>query len=261
MKKTKKTLIILYVVIVVSMVTPISAMATSPGPQTMTLVVINAPKGLEISIASEEALGEWFQARVSSRAWETHYQFYLSRESAGIWPYDDITILTNSKKYGEFEMTFPVANQRWFSYKLDLETRTVTQAYTHGRNLLIALCWLAPLFIAESIVFFSFGYRREKSWMIFALENFTMQGLFIGVWSILHIIINYNVFLLIFTLFLPLLMIPGIRIVKLVAEILIFRTNVLEHSKARTTACVVVMNIVGAIVVILLGIHLPLPAL
>ena len=261
MKKSKKIIVALLIVIIVSSVTPITAMATSPGPQTMTLLVINAPKDLEISIVHDEVSGDWLQARVSNRLWETYYEFSLSRESAGIWPYDDITILINSKKYGEFEMTLPKANQRWFTYRLDLETQTISQAYTHGRNLIIALCWLIPLVIIDGIVFLLFGYRQKQSWKVFAIENPAFHCLFIGVWSLLLIIAEYNPFILLFLLLIPVLLIPGARIAKLIVEINLFRGVVKEHSKARATTCVVVMNIVGTIVVIFLGIHLPLPAL
>ena len=257
--KTKKSLIVVLIVIIISLITPITAMAMSPAPQSMTIVVINAPNDLEIIIVHDEYYEGWFRPRVNSRLWETYYQFSLSRASAGIWPYDDMTILINSEKYGEFNMTFPVP-RRDFAYKLDLETQTLTQAYSHGRNLIIALCWLAPLFMIDSAVFFLFGHRKKRSWMIFALENLAMQGLFIGVWSLLHIVFS-NFFLLLLFLFIPLLLIPIARGVKLAVDIVIFRGKIGEHPKPHATACAVVMTLIGTLAVIILGIILPLPAL
>ncbi|MDR2600400.1 MAG: hypothetical protein LBC73_09005 [Oscillospiraceae bacterium] len=259
MIKTKKFLLVVKLVVILSFITSATAMATSPAPQSMTIVVLNAPIDLEICIVHDVDLGSLSNSRVSSRLWETYYRFYLSDESAGYWHDEYITILASSEKYGEFEITFPVPG-RDFSLKLDLETQTFSQPYTHVRNLFIALCWLIPLFIIDSIVFLSFGYRQKRSWMIFSIENLAMQVLFIGVWSLYHITFS-NIFILILFLFIPLLLIPGVRCCKLVLEIIVFRNKITEKSMIRSTSCAIVMNMIGTFVVILLGINLPLPAL
>jgi len=252
--KTKKSLIVVLIVITISLITPATAMATTPATPSMTIVVINAPDDLEISIVHDEDNENWYRARVNSRLWETYFQYYL------FGSYDDMTILINSEKYGEFEMTFPMPRAVVFALKLDLETQTLTQAYSHGRNLIIVLCWLAPLFLIDSAVFLLFGHRKKRSWKIFALVNLLMQGLFIGVWSLYHIVFM-NSFFLILLLFFPLLLIPIARGVKLALEIVIFRSEIGEHSKAQVTACAGVMNLIGTLAVIILGIILPLPAL
>jgi len=259
MKKTKKILTVFLIVTIVSLVAPTTAMAMSSGPQMMTIVIVNAPKDLEISIVHEKALGESYQARVSNKLWETYYRFSLSEEFDSNWLYEEITILIKSEMNGEFERTFPVPRGD-FTLKLDLETRTVTQPYTHGRNAIIALCWLIPLIVIDGIVFLLFGYRKKQSWKIFVLENPVMHGLFVGIWSLFHII-NSNFFILLLILFVPFILLPGVRIVKLAMEISLFRGAIKEHSESRATVCAVVMNIVGTIVVILLGMHLPFPAL
>ena len=257
--KTKKSLVVIFAVIIIGCITPTTAMAMTPGPQLMNIVVINAPEDLRIHIVHDDYYGEYFQARARRRLWETLYQFYLEKESTSGWPYEDITIYVNSKKHGGFELTFPVPRGD-FSVKIDLETQTITHPYSHGRNLIIVLCWLIPLFVLDSIVFLLFGHRKKRSWKIFTLINLTMQCLFVGVWSLYHIVF-LDFFLLLMFLFIPLLLIPITRVAKLTAETTMFQRKILENSKARVTVCAVVMNLVGTFAVILLGINLPLPAL
>jgi len=241
---------------------PTTAMAmVTPGPQAMTIVVINAPEDLAISIVHYEELeiGDNWLARefTSRRLWETYHRFPLCTEPAGFWPYDDITILVNSQEYGAFELTFPVPGRRSFAVRLDMETQTVTAAYSHVRNLIIALCWLVPLFATDSMIFSLFGHRQKRSWKVFALTNLAMQGLFLGIWSLFHIFFAPHIFLAVMTA----LFIPGARVVKWNAEYLVCKIIIDEHSRARGTACVAVMNLIGIFIVILLGIHIPLPAL
>ena len=257
--KTKKSLIVILAVIIIICISPTTAMAMTPGPHLMNIVVINAPEDLRINIVHDDYYGEYFRTHVSSRLWETYYRFRLDEGSASSWPYEDITIFVNSKKYDGFELTFPVPRGN-FSLKIDLDTQTITQPYSHGRNLIIVLCWLIPLFVLDSIVFLLFGHRKERSWKIFALVNLAMQGLFIGVWSLYNIVFP-DVFLLLMFLFIPLLLIPMARVAKFTVEVIIFRYKIGEKSKTRATVCAVVMNLIGTFSVILLGINLPLPAL
>jgi len=257
MTKASKALTIIFGIIIVSLITPTTAMAmVTPGSQMMTLVVINAPDDLEMQILHYEDLDDWFRARVNSRLWETYYRFILCTEPASGWPYEEITILISSEEHGEFEMTFPVPHSwRDFSFRIDLETQTFTQAYTHVRNLLIVLCWIIPLFLIDSLVFFLFGHRKKESWKVFAITNLAMQGLFLGIWSVFHIFLSSNIFFAVMTI----LLIPGARLAKWIVEIVVYKTTITEHSKTRSIACALAINLIGVFLVILLGMHIPLP--
>ena len=254
--KARRVLIILLTVIITSLTMPTHAMAMlSPAPQQMTVVVFNPPEDLEISIVYEEELGDYFNARISSRLWETSYQFDLCTETAGSWPHEDITILISSEEYGTFSMTFLLPHS-WhdFAIRLDLETQTISQAYSHGRNLIIALCWLIPLFFIDSAIFFLFGHRKKESWKVFTKINLIMQGLFIGAWSLTHIAFwPLGIFIA------PLILV--VLGVKWGVGITWYGNTVMETSKARGIVCAIVMNLIGLFVVYFLATHLPLPAL
>ena len=261
----KKVIMIILAVVIISLTisTPVQAMVT-PGPQELTIVVINAPEDLAMQIVYDGELETdgTFQiegrGRRSRRAWETYYRFNLCSEPQGVWPYEDITILISSAKYGEFEITIPVPSwhfRRAFAIRLDLETQTFSSAYSYGRNLIILLCWLIPLFAIDSLVFFIFGYRNKESWKVFVQKNLIMHGIFIGFWFLLHLVLIPSIIGIIFA---PLVLV--IWAVKLIVEITVYKRDIVEQSKQRAILCAVLMNLIGAFILILLGMYIPLPA-
>ena len=263
--KIRKVIAVILVAVIISlaMATPVHAMVT-PGSQELTIVVINAPVDLAMQIVYDGELETDGTFRVeengrrSSRAWETYYRFSLSSEPQGVWPYEEITVLISSGEYGEFEITIPVPSwhfRREFAIRLDLETQTFSPAYSHGRNLIIALCWLIPLFAADSLIFFIFGYRNQRSWRTFVQKNLIMHGIFVGFWFLLHLFLIPTI---IGILFAPVLLF--IWVAKLIVEVTVFKRDVVEKSKKRAVLCALLMNLIGAFILILLGMYVPLPA-
>jgi hypothetical protein len=238
----------------------------TPAPQEMTILVINAPEDLEMQIDYCEDLGSSFQARTSRRLWETTFRFYLTEVPATVWHYEEITVLASSEEYGEFRVTTPVPRWGDFSIRLDLETQSISQGYTHGRNLMIICMWLFPLFALDSFVFFLFGHRAKQSWKTFTQVNLAMQILFVGGWSLFHVLFSSNVVLALLAILSMPLLIPGARIAKWIVEIILYRKRITEFSvitgsASRITVCAVVMNSLGLLTVIILGVLLPLPRL
>lgn len=264
MRKVKILLIVLLLATLISLVT-----ACTPRPQSVTVVVINAPEDLRISfiamyIVDDEESEHHIRPWVSDRLWETYYRYSfcccfcccLSAPPLG-WSSDEFKIRANSEEYGEFEVTLPILDWQDISVRLDLETQTISPAYTHVRNLLILLLWLASLFVFDSIVFFLFGYRKKQSWKLFIRENLLMHMLFMFVWVLFHT----NVFGSLPITIMLFIYILGARIAKWVIEVKYYRNKIEEHSNARGVACAVTMNTIGIAVVILLGIHIPLPGI
>jgi hypothetical protein len=232
----------------------------TPGPTEMSIIVINAPEDLDIQIVYHEDLPSFFRARISRRLWETRFRFHLSEHPATSWHHEEITISARSSEFGEFEVTFPRFVAGRYSIRLDLRTQTISNADSHGRNLGILLLWLIPLFGIDSAIFYLFGHREKRSWKMFILINLTMQGLFFEALALYYIGFSGELIMGIVTL--SILTFPLARVVKLVVEITIYRRVITERSEItgttwRTTLCVVVMNLLGSIATIVLGMTLP----
>ena len=271
----KERILIGYILIIIgSLVLPIISFAMyTPSPQTMTIVVINSPEDLEISMVSPperwnhmyyEGYSSWFDARVSSRMWETYYRFNLCTEPAGRWRYDEISMLVSSDRYGEFEMIFPVPQgdglrNRHFAIQLNLQNQSFTEGYPLARNMMILLCWLIPFIGIGSLIFFLFGYREKGSWQLLVISNLIIYSFFMVNWFLLHMVFTSSLVWILLTLIAG-ICVPGILIAKWIAESRIFKEHIEEHSKVRGKVCVATMNLAGIGVVILLVMYFPLPA-
>ena len=274
--KAKKRILFSYILIIISsLAMPIVSFAMyTPSPQTMTIVVINPPEDLEISMVSSpepwwsylyyEDYCSWFDARVNSRMWETYYRFNLCTEPAGRWRYDEINMLVSSDRYGEFEMIFPVPQgdglrNRHFAIQLNLQNQSFTEGYPLARNMMILLCWLIPFFGIGSLIFFLFGYREKGSWQRLVISNLIVYSFFMVNWFLLQMVFTSSLVWILLTLIAG-ICVPGILIAKWIAESRMFKEHIEEHSKVRGKVCVATMNLAEIGVVILLAMYFPLPA-
>lgn len=275
--KIKKRILLSYILLMIgSLAVPIVSFAMyTPSPQSMTVVVINSPEDLEISIVSPpepwwsegyyESNSTWFDGIVSSRMWETYYHFFLCTEPAGRWRYEEIDMLIRSDRYGEFVMTFPVPQEsglrsRHFAIQLNLQDQSFTEGYPLVRTLIILLTWLIPFIGMGSLALFLFGYREKKSWQRLVKSNLIVYSFFMVNWFLLHMVFTSSLVWILFTLAAG-LSLPGILIGKWIAESRIFKKHIEEHSKLRGRMCVAMMNLAGIGVVILLAKYFPLPAI
>jgi hypothetical protein len=234
--------------------------ACTPPPIEMTIIVVNAPEDLVIQIVYYEELGSFFRARVCRRWWETRYRIPLSEGHGWGWHHDEITISVRSSEFEEFELTFPRPHYGNFTIGVEVETQAIFHPFSHGRNLIIMLLWIISLLAFDSAVFLAFRHKEKQSWKMFIRINLTMQWLFVGAWLIFHTTSSVGAIILSF------LSIPLAKIAKFIVEIIMYRKVITEHSeitgtKGRITLCAVLMNILGLIATISLGMTLPLPRL
>jgi len=114
MSKIKIILIMILLAVVVSLVT-----ACQPPPLNITVVVINAPEDLRISLTAVHIIDDVESERqvrpgVINRLWETNYCFifdYWEPLPKG-WPNEDAIISVSSERHGEFEVYFPWNSSR-----------------------------------------------------------------------------------------------------------------------------------------------------
>ena len=240
--------------------------ACTPPPPEMTIIVVNAPEDLVIQIVYHEDLGGFFRARVSRRWWETRYRFPLSTYHTQTWPHDEITISASSEEFESFEVTIPTSVASRNSIRLNLNTQTISNPYSHGRNVIIVLLWIVILFAFDSVIFLAFWHKEKQSWKMFTIINIPLQWLFVGAWLAFHIASTIGTLEAVGVMALSILAIPLARIAKFIAEMIIYEKTITEHSAVsgftgRTNACVIAMNMLGLIPVIRLAMTLPLPRL
>ncbi len=164
----KKIISLAVAFIALLFVMPISAYANSAEPPRFTIVSSNVPDDAEIYVTGTDDCGKW-AAFKSETAWETYFQSYA--ESS------DGKYIVNVES-AEKNLEFTVVTDRSYSilYTLDFKNETMTEGERPYRTPLLIALRVALTLMIEGVVFFAFGYRKKKSWVIFAVLNIITQG-------------------------------------------------------------------------------------
>jgi len=141
--------------------------ANAPPPPTISIVVSDAPKDLELSIGSEKA------HRID-KIFESYFTFYLE--------FTDIEYtLIITECNNTFEIALPQLQKYNNLFRLDLGNRNLSPGTSSWRPYEFASITLVLTLLVEGIIFFLFGYIKRSSWIIFLATNIVTQG-FLYIW-------------------------------------------------------------------------------
>lgn len=199
--------------------------ANSAEPPSILIIVSNAPTDLEISIGNTKAIR-------TDKVIESYYTFY-SRDLKSAYYTVNVTI-----KDSTFEIRLDAPLKLYNNiFTLDLERQTLTPGKSLSRSIGLTSTRIILTLLIEAIVFFLFGYRKKKSWLIFLIVNLFTQGL-LNVWlnGITTPLESYIV----------LTLIAG-EILVFIVEMLAFLTFVREHGRPRTALYVITANLLSLI--------------
>jgi hypothetical protein len=193
------------------------------------IIVPNAPDDLEISIGSEVT---FTKAKVTDKIIERYYTFYY-RDVQKVSDYT-LRIMSGNIHY-DISLDKP-PNYHNNIYTLDLDTQTLTQGKSLSRSILLISLRVILTLILEGIVFWQFGFRKERSWKAFVVINLITQG-WLNLWiNSFSPLVSYLLFSLIFA-----------EIIILFVETLLFTIFTKEHSKATTITYVLCSNILSLV--------------
>lgn len=164
-------------------ITPVKANAAMP--PILTVVVVNPPDDLSLSIALTQA--EQTETKLLERqdiAWEAKFKYFDHHFWSNSELYNNAKLIVASKDYN-FEVDLGLENGKMVCRlcTLDLNSQTLSKGFPAWRApVTIALRVILTLLI-EGIVFYLFGYREKRSWIIFLIVNLITQG-------VLHILLS-----------------------------------------------------------------------
>lgn len=185
------------------------------------------------------------------RGWEMQYA--LRREAVyGIttwygntYDFKDATMIV---EYGGEVKTIPIPaellSERGSEDYLTLHWRTgQLTALSKWRAPALLLMWVAIAMAAEGVVYYLYGYRSKRSWLVFFLVNLVTQGAHHTLVSGINVDTNR---IKVYVLFIPLLFL---------VEMLAFVMFVDERSRDRTVSFAVVGNLASqAVLALLMGV-------
>lgn len=183
----KKKAIPLVLAFVFCLLLPLPARANAAEPPQLSVVVLNPPQGLELSLVfSWEGQEEPVPAEATRLAWEGYYLF-RPFNFPGFWegsssPQDMAVALLVETPEESFTLPLDTQflNQDTGAYYnnlcvLDLQSRTLTAGQPWWRQPLLVVLRVALTLALEGLIFYLWGYQEKRSWIIFLVVNLVTQ--------------------------------------------------------------------------------------
>jgi hypothetical protein len=197
----------------------------SAEPPSILIIVTNAPDDLEISMGPAH-----LKARREDKATESHFSFYRSELKTT----DNIITVTTGGKTFEVSPDVPLQNYKNI-FTLDLKNQKLIPGTPLSRTIGSVSMRVFLTLLIEAIIFFLFGYRSKRSWLVFVIVNlFTQAGLN---YFLINNVLSFSSYL-IFSLI-------ALEIVVFIVELLAFSLFVNEHRRSRTALYVFTANLLG----------------
>lgn len=236
---SNKILYIVLVVVFISFVCGSVVAANAAEPPSIFIIVPNAPDDLRITINGVEASRR-------DKPFEKYYLFY-DRDLQS----DSVYLLQVSTDGSTFEISL---ERPFYIYKsvftLDLNNKVLTPGKNQSRSIAFIILRVLITLMVEGFVFYLFGFRQRRSWVVFLIINLITQGL-LNLWiSGLFPFPDYVFYVYIQLLF--------IEILVIIAELMAFLLLVKEQSRLRIIVYVVATNILSLLMGMILITSLPI---
>lgn len=243
MNKRKTTWIMLAAFLLLLCLLPVTSFANSAEPPSLVVIVAGAPEDVQITVLEENLESS---PQKESNFFEDVFIFYrddtIHHEAARLQ-------VTGSGE--KFEVTVKKELVKGYQtlVTLDFQTRTVTPGKLLSRQVVLTAIRVICTLLIEGVVFFLFGFRKLRSWLVFLVMNLLTQGL-LNLW--INSLVSWfpsfpyeSFFLVFFEIFI------------ILAESLIFILLIKEQNKIRIFGFVLTANIASWILGGLLIQHLP----
>lgn len=212
--------------------------ANAAEPPSIFIIVPNAPDDLQITL-----IPDGINARKTSKSFETYFSFYLYDLQGTSYTFQ----VTTGGEVFEIELDKPV-NTYNNIYTLNLEKQTLTLGKSTSRSALLIFSRVAFTLIIEGLLFFLFGYRHKRSWLVFIVVNLLTQ---LTLWISLNGTLPFQAAYVILSLFFA-------EVLIFIIEMLAFLILVNEHRRLRTAAYVIIANVLSLLAGIFLITTLPI---
>ena len=234
--------------LMLALLLPVDVTANAAEPPCLTVVVVNAPDDLEISLHHTDGTEvEALRLNAFYRSWETYYRFFYDHTA----PYEKVDlqnlILTASTAEGSFDCVISAGSLKSYNnlFLLDPEDQTLTAGLYPGRYALIVTIRVLTTLIMEGVIFALFGYIEKRSWIRFLIINlFTQAGVNIALAGV-----SYDSYALLAYIL--------VEIFVILTELIAFPSAVRERGTIRAIVYVLVANLISLYVGGLLISYMP----
>ena len=201
-------------------------------PPSILFIVPNAPDDMNVKL---KLVDREYEAKVVDKIIEKYYIFYSSdmmRNKPDIYNF----IVNTENESFEIELAKPykIFNN---TYTLNLQDQTLTEGILLSRSIMLVAMRVVFTLIIEGVIFWIFGFRDKRSWIIFITINLITQGA-LNIWLNSNgPIMSYIMLVLIFG-----------EIFVFVVEIIVFIFFCNEHGRKKSVLYVITANLASLIV-------------
>lgn len=180
-----KKLFAFIVALLFILVLPVSASANSAEPPGITIIVENAPDDISLTLELAEDPENEIYVQKAQKNWEVYFRLYYHFDHSTL---DDAVIRIESSEKS-FSCPLPDGIHKRYNNLLTLnfETQTLTLGQRWWRQPALTAARVTLTLLVEGLIFFAFGFRSKRSWIVFLAVNLVTQG-----W--LNYIINSSAF-------------------------------------------------------------------
>jgi hypothetical protein len=161
----KKPFLLILGLILMVCINPPVCNANAAAPPSIIIIVPNAPDDLNISIEPGN-----IQAHRTDKVLESYFSFYSYDLKSAEYK---LKITTGGSTF-EVPLNAPLRFNNIFT--LDLKNQTVTEGKSFYRFINLTSLRIGLTLIIEALVFYLFGFRQKKSWLVFLIVNLVTQG-------------------------------------------------------------------------------------
>lgn len=211
----KRCLFVILITFVMLMGITKASYGNSAEPPSIMIIVPNAPKDLEIGIGKDNP---FTKGKEIDKVLEKYYVFYYReiKEASKC----TLNVKTDNLTY-EISFNKPI-NRYQNIYTLNLGSQTLTPGKSISRSITLVSLRVILTLIIEGVVFYLFGFRERRSWLIFLIINLITQGA-LNIWiNGLFPIETYLFFGLI-----------AIEILIVIVEAIVISSIIKEHRKSK----------------------------
>ena len=164
---------------------PVSVSANSAEPPGMTIIVENAPD--DVSLTLELMAEPEYEVRIqkAQKNWEVYFRLYYPPEPGTL--NGAVIRVESSEKSFCCALPEGVSNGYNNLLTLNFETQILTLGQRWWRQPVLTAVRVMLTLLVEGLIFFVFGFRNKRSWIVFFAVNLATQG-----W--LNYIINSSAF-------------------------------------------------------------------
>ena len=175
----KKKVLALLSALVFCLILPLPASANSAEPPGLTVLVLDPPEDLHLSLTltEEGTAPRTWPLKENSVLWENYYSFFGSYQAA--WGTENALPATLLVEVGEESFSLPMDAEGFSRYNnlvtLDLAGKRLLYGEPWWRQPLLIFLRVFFTLLLEGLVFLLFRYGEKRSWVIFLLVNLVTQ--------------------------------------------------------------------------------------